>query len=226
MFITFEGIEGSGKSTVMDRVQEHLEAQGYEVVRTLEPGGSRLGQELRRILLDVSSTDLTSESELFLYLADRAQHVATVIRPALEAGKVVLSDRYADSTVVYQGYGRGLDPKLLHTFNDVAVGGLWPDLTLLFDLEPEQGLRRALTRNVRDGKAESEGRFEAESLAFHNTIREGYLTWAALYRKRFRLVDASQPLAAVVRDAIETVEQNFVKRPDSGEGPEMKKIDG
>ena len=163
MFITFEGIEGSGKSTVLTRVQEHLENQGYEVVRTLEPGGSRLGRQLRRILLDMESRDLTGESELFLYLADRAQHVATVIRPALEAGKIVLSDRYADSTVVYQGYGRGLDPKLLHTFNDVAVSGLWPDLTLLFDLPPEVGLKRALTRNVREGKADSEGRFEPKA---------------------------------------------------------------
>lgn len=225
MFITFEGIEGSGKSSVMDRVQEHLEGQGYNVLRTLEPGGSRLGRELRRILLGMESTDLTGQAELFLYLADRAQHVATVIRPALEAGKIVLSDRYADSTIAYQGYGRGLDVKLLHTFNDVAVDGLWPDLTLLLDVPPEEGLRRALTRNMREGKAETEGRFEAESMAFHNTVREGYLNWAALYQKRFRLVDASQPLAAVVRDAIETVDNNLIKRPDSGEGPEMKKID-
>jgi len=219
MFITFEGIEGSGKSTVMGRVQEHLEAQGFDVLRTLEPGGSRLGRHLRKILLDMESRDLTGESELFLYLADRAQHVASVIRPALEAGKVVLSDRYADSTVVYQGYGRGLDPKLLHTFNDVATKQLWPDLTLLFDLEPEVGLKRALTRNLREGLADSEGRFEAESLAFHSRIREGYLTWAALYRKRFRIVNAEQDLAEVVRDAIEIVDQNLVKRADSGEGP-------
>ncbi len=225
MFITFEGIEGSGKSTVMDRVEQHLAAQGYDVLRSREPGGSRLGKELRRILLDMQSTDLTGESELFLYLADRAQHVATVIRPALEAGKIVLCDRYADSTVVYQGYGRGLDPKLLHTLNDVAVGGLWPDLTLLFDLTPEQGLKRALTRNVREGLDQSEGRFEAESLAFHDKVREGYLTWAALYRKRFRIVDASQPLAAVVRDAIETVEQNFLQRQDAQDGPRRQTLD-
>jgi len=225
MFITFEGIEGSGKSTVMDRVEEHLAGQGYDVLRTREPGGSRLGRELRRILLDVQSSDLTGESELFLYLADRAQHVATVIRPALEAGRVVLCDRFADSTVVYQGYGRGLDPKLLHTLNDVAVAGLWPDLTLLFDLTPEEGLRRALTRNMREGLDQSEGRFEAESLKFHNKVREGYLTWAALYRKRFRLVDASQSLAAVVRDAIETMDQNFIKRPDSADGPQRQKLD-
>lgn len=224
MFITFEGIEGSGKSTVMERVREHLEAQGYEVVLTREPGGSRLGRELRRILLDVESRDLTGQAELFLYLADRAQHVATVIRPALEAGKIVLSDRYADSTVVYQGYGRGLDTKLLHTFNEVAVDGLWPDLTLLFDLDPEQGLRRALTRNVKEKKVESEGRFEAESIEFHTRIREGYLTWGALYNKRYRMVDASQGLVEVVRDAIEVIDQNLVKRPDSSEGPKLQTL--
>ncbi|BBD08923.1 dTMP kinase [Desulfovibrio ferrophilus] len=224
MFITFEGIEGSGKSTVMGRVQEHLEAQGYEVLRTLEPGGSRLGRQLRKILLDMESRDLTGESELFLYLADRAQHVASVIRPALEAGQVVLSDRYADSTIVYQGYGRGLDPKLLHTFNDVAAGGLWPDLTLLFDLSPEVGLKRALTRNLREGLADSEGRFEAESLEFHNRIREGYLTWGSLYQKRFRTVNAEQGLAEVVRDAIEVIDQNLVKRADSSEGPKPKTL--
>ncbi|WP_461208804.1 dTMP kinase [Desulfocurvus sp. DL9XJH121] len=225
MFITFEGIEGSGKSTVLNRVQEHLEGQGYEVVRTLEPGGSRLGRQLRKILLNLESRDLVRESELFLYLADRAQHVATIIRPALEAGKIVLSDRYADSTVVYQGYGRGLDPKLLHTLNDVAVAGLWPDLTLLFDLSPEVGLKRALTRNVREGKAESEGRFEAEALPFHKRIREGYLTWAALYRKRFRLVDAEQELARVVRDAIEIVDHNLAERADAHDGPKRRTMD-
>lgn len=224
MFITFEGIEGSGKSTVMGRVQEHLEAQGYEVLRTLEPGGSRLGRELRKILLGMESRDLTGETELFLYLADRAQHVASIIRPALEAGKVVLSDRYADSTVVYQGYGRGLDPKLLHTLNDVATAGLWPDLTLLFDLTPEVGLKRALTRNLREGLSNSEGRFEAESLEFHERIREGYLTWASLYQKRFRIVDAEQGLAEVVSVAIETIDQNLVKRADSGNGPKPKTL--
>lgn len=225
MFITFEGIEGSGKSSVLDRVQEHLVAQGYDVLRTREPGGSRLGVELRRILLAVDNADLTAEAELFLYLADRAQHVGTVIRPALAAGRVVLCDRYADSTVAYQGYGRGLDPALLHTLNDEAVRGLWPDLTLLFDLPAEQGLRRALTRNLREGTHQTEGRFEAEALAFHETVREGYLTRAALYNKRFRVVDASKPLAAVVAQALEIVGQNLRKRPESVQGPAPRTLE-
>lgn len=213
MFITFEGIEGSGKSTAMRRVAEELRGRGFKVVETLEPGGSRLGKELRRILLDMASRDLTGESELFLYLADRAQHVTEVIRPALAAGKIVLSDRFADSTVVYQGYGRGLDPKLLHSFNDVAISGLWPDLTLLFDLPVEVGLKRALARNVREGKCDEEGRFEAEELDFHERIREGYLTWAAIHQDRFRIVDAEASIEEVVEFSLRRVLAKTGEKP-------------
>jgi len=192
MFITFEGIEGSGKTSQIMRVEAWYRKRGYEVLRTFEPGGSRLGMTLRRILLDVQTKDLTSQAELFLMLADRAQHVIEVIRPALAAGKVVLCDRYVDSTVVYQGYGRGLDPKELHHFNSVAIGGLWPERTFLLDLEPEKGLRRALSRNVAEHKTQNEGRFEAESMEFHTRVREGYLTLAALHKERIKLVDAAQ----------------------------------
>lgn len=202
MFITFEGIEGSGKSTALQGLAAWLQQRGHGVAVTREPGGSRLGRTLRSILLDLGNTDITPEAELFLYLADRAQHVAQVVRPALDEGMVVLSDRYADSTVVYQGYGRGLDPMMLRQFNDVAVGGLWPDLTILLDLEPEAGLNRALARNVREGMHAAEGRFEAESLAFHTRVREGYLTWAALHGGRYRVVDATQSPEDVVRDVV------------------------
>ena len=191
MFISLEGMEGSGKSTVLKRLHAWLEAEGYEVLLTREPGGSELGKTLRALLLDVENTDITSEAELFMYLADRAQHVSQVIKPALEEGKVVLCDRYADSTVVYQGYGRGLDPNLLHSFNEVATKGLWPDVSLLLDVEPEIGLRRALSRNIEQGLSRAEGRFEAEAMEFHSRVREGYLTWAALNNKRFAVVDAS-----------------------------------
>ena len=167
MFITLEGMEGCGKSTQCALLVEHFTRLGFDVLRTLEPGGSVLGKELRRILLDPANSDLSPVSELFLYLADRAQHVGTVIRPALAQDRVVICDRFADSTVVYQGYGRGLEPSLLRQLNDTAVQGLWPDATVLLDLAPEQGLRRALTRNMRENKARTEGRFEAESLAFH-----------------------------------------------------------
>lgn len=191
MFVTFEGIEGAGKSTAIDALSAWLEARGLRVRRTLEPGGSRLGKSLRAILLDLANTDISSEAELFLYLADRAQHVKQVIRPALEQGQVVISDRYADSTIVYQGYGRGLDVERLRALNEVAVAGLWPDLTFLLDLEPEIGLKRAFARNEQEGKASKEGRFEAEALSFHHRVREGYLAWAAKSPQRFRIVPAA-----------------------------------
>ncbi len=192
MFITLEGTEGSGKSTVLERLKNWLMEEGHGVVLTREPGGSRLGRTLRSILLDIASKDLTGEAELFLYLADRAQHVQQVIRPALDEGMLVLCDRYADSTVVYQGYGRGLDPKLLHQFNEVAVRGLWPDLTLLLDIDPEIGLKRAMSRNLAEGICNTEGRFEAEAMPFHHRIRDGYLAWAAVNRSRFAIIDASK----------------------------------
>lgn len=191
MFITFEGIEGSGKSSQIMRTEAYLRAKGRDVLRTFEPGGSQLGMTLRRILLDIKTKDLTSQAELFLMLADRAQHVIEVIRPALAAGKVVLCDRYGDSTVAYQGYGRGLDPKQLHQFNLLAVDDLCPDKTFLLDLEPEVGLRRAFNRNIAENKTQNEGRFEAESMDFHNRVREGYLTLAALNKERITLVDGA-----------------------------------
>lgn len=206
MFITFEGIEGSGKSTQIGLLEEWLQERGRTVLRTLEPGGSRLGKDLRGILLDMANTDLCSEAELFLYLADRAQHVRQVVRPALEAGQVVLCDRYADSTVAYQGHGRGLDPKLLHQFNDVAVAGLWPDRTYLLDLPPEVGLRRAFARNEEQRKAASEGRFEAESLSFHSRVREGFLALAALHGERFLVLDGDRPAREVFQDIARDVQ--------------------
>ncbi len=209
MFVTLEGIEGTGKSTQIRLLSDYLESRGLEVVLTREPGGSRLGQELRRMLLHLDNRDMAPTAELFLYLADRAQHVAQVIRPALAAGKWVVSDRFADSTVVYQGYGRGLDPKLLHSLNEVAVDGLWPDLTLLLDLPAEVGLNRALARNLREGKSREEGRFEAEALEFHNRVREGYLTWAALHPERFRVVDAAGAPEDVFRHIRASLDQGL-----------------
>ena len=199
MFISIEGIEGSGKSTAMAGLVNRLESLGFSLLCTREPGGSRLGAPLRAILLDPANTEILPYTELFLYLADRTQHVGSVIRPALERGLAVITDRYADSTVVYQGYGRGLDPALLRQLNDIAVGGLWPDITFLLDLPAETGLRRALSRNSSEGSHQREGRFEAEHLDFHIRIREGYLAWAALNHPRFRVIDASQAQEDVLR---------------------------
>lgn len=190
MFITFEGIEGSGKSTVLDRLCARLADQGRFFIRTREPGGSEMGKALRALLLDARQS-IAPEAELFLYLADRAQHARQVIRPALDRNIPVISDRYADSTIVYQGYGRGLDLEELFRLNELAVGGLWPDLTVLLDVDPAAGLARAKARNIEKGLDVSEGRFEAEDLAFHQRIRQGYLTWADRHADRFRVVDAS-----------------------------------
>jgi len=205
MFITFEGIEGTGKSTQIKLLKAHLESLGLGVRTTCEPGGSRIGAELRRVLLSLDNRDLCPRAELFLYLADRAQHVAQVVRPALDAGEIVLCDRFADSTVAYQAYGRGLDEELLHTLNGQAVDGLWPDLTILLDIAPEAGLTRAVERNRAEGKTVAEGRFEAESLAFHARVREGYRSLARRFPQRMRLVDASgsiEEIASAVRQHV------------------------
>lgn len=205
MFITFEGMEGSGKSTAMTRVGKWLEGKGFEVLYTREPGGSRLGKELRAILLDARNADIVPRAELFLYLADRAQHAATVVRPAINRGAFVLSDRFADSTVVYQGYGRGLDVEVLHGLNAMAVDGVWPDATLVFDVDVATGLSRANARNEAEGKTVAEGRFEAESLAFHSLVREGFLDLAGKEPGRFAVVDGTKTpdeVFAAARDVV------------------------
>ncbi|GFK95588.1 Thymidylate kinase [Fundidesulfovibrio magnetotacticus] len=200
MFITFEGVEGSGKSTQIALAKDWIETQGREALATRQPGGCALGLELRRILLDARNTHLDPTAELFMYLADRAQHVAQVVRPALEAGKAVLCDRFHDSTVAYQGFGRGLDVESLLGLGRLAAAGLAPDLTVLLDLDPEQGLSRARGRNHAAGASQSEGRFEALDLPFHQRVRQGFLELARREPARFAVVDASgDPVAVFAR---------------------------
>lgn len=186
--ITCEGIEGSGKSTQILRLAAHLRRQGREVVVTREPGGCPIADAIRRILLDPANQQLCPTAELLLYAAARAQHVEEVIRPALAQGAIVLCDRYVDATVAYQGFGRGLNLNLIEQLNQVASSGLVPDLTLLFDLPVVTGLGRALARNA--VALENEGRFEAESLAFHQRVRDGYLQGAS-QAARFSIIDAT-----------------------------------
>ena len=212
MFISFEGIEGSGKSTAQRLLAEHLQGLGYDPLLTREPGGCALGRSLRPILLDARTRGLSSRAELYLFLADRAQHVAEVIRPALEAGQTVLCDRYADSALAYQGYGRGLDPEHLRRINDMATGGLMPDLTLLLDLPVHCGLERAGLRNREEGTVLSEGRFDAESLEFHERVRQGYRSLAAEEPERFAIIDAAQPPEDVVLQCISAVEASLRQR--------------
>ncbi len=192
MFVTFEGIEGSGKSTQAELLGEALREMGLEATLSREPGGSELGRHLRRILLDANTTELTDEAELFLYLADRAQHVAQMISPALERGAIVIVDRYVDSTLAYQGFGKGVHPDLIPELNRIASQGVLPELTFLLDLEPELGLRRARSRNAELGKEQGEGRFEARELAFHQRVREGYLRLADKEPRRIVRLDANR----------------------------------
>lgn len=201
MFLTIEGIEGAGKSTFLGLLEAELVKRGVDFLRTREPGGCALGRQIRPLLLDASQK-VSDRAELFLFLADRAQHVADTIRPALERGQWVICDRYADSTIAYQGYGRGMDPEELQKLNDYATGGLWPDITFLLDLPAEVGLGRALARNGREGLTQSEGRFEAEALAFHQRIRDGFLARAARWPQRFRVLDAAQTPDAIVAQAM------------------------
>lgn len=205
MFLTVEGVEGAGKSTFIGLLEDELRKRGVDFLRTREPGGCALGRQIRPLLLDVSQ-QVSDRAELFLFLADRAQHVADTIRPAIERGQWVICDRYADSTIAYQGYGRGMDPEQLQMLNDYATGGLWPEITFLLDLPVEEGLGRALARNGREGLTQSEGRFEAEALAFHQRIREGFLARAARWPERFRVLDASQAPETVLAQAMACLE--------------------
>jgi len=188
-FITFEGIEGSGKSTQIRALKLHLERGGHRVVATREPGGCPLADAIRAILLDPANQALVPRAELLLYAAARAQHVAEVIRPALASGAIVLCDRFADATTAYQGSARGLDTRLVATVNAIASAGLTPDLTLLLDFPVELGLSRARQRNRQEPWHE-EGRLELEALDFHQRVRAAYLELAA-HAARFRIVDAS-----------------------------------
>ena len=187
-FITFEGIEGSGKTTQLLHLFDHLQARGYQAVATREPGGCPISNAIRALLLDPENGTMTSRTELLLYSAARAQHVIEFIRPALAEGKIVLCDRFSDATTVYQGAGRGLDMTQLEDINRFAADGLTPDMTLLLDYPAEAGLQRARARN-RSDNLESEGRFELEALSFHQRIRQGYLDLAK-QKERFHVIDA------------------------------------
>jgi dTMP kinase len=186
-FITFEGIDGSGKSTQLRMLASELRLRGREVVTTREPGGTPLGKRVRKVVLDAEE-QVDPLAELLLYAADRAQHVRRLVRPALESGHFVLSDRYADATVAYQGAGRGFPEELVAEVVALATGGLMPDLTLIFDLTVEESRRRAEQRSL---KGDKQDRLDAEDAAFHTRVRDAYLRIAAAEPERVRVVDAS-----------------------------------
>jgi dTMP kinase len=185
LFITLEGVEGAGKSTLMPYVAEILSKAGNEVIQTREPGGTKTGEQIRNILLDSKNVRLTDDTELLLMFAARAQHIHEVINPALATGKIVLCDRFTDASYAYQGGGRGIDSSRIQILEDWVQQGLKPNLTLLFDLDVETGLRRA-------GKRSEADRFEQEEASFFERIRSCYLDRAKNEPERFRIIDSSQ----------------------------------
>jgi len=189
-FITFEGVEGCGKTTQIKLLSELLSARGIRAVLTREPGGCPIADKIRAILLDAENRALAPLAELMLYAAARAQHVTEVISPALEAGQIVLCDRFCDATVAYQSFGRGIDRGIIDNLNRHACQGVSPDLTVLVDCDPRVGLERA-RRRIEATSGPREERFELEELAFHNQVRAGYLQLAADEPDRFIIIDGS-----------------------------------
>ena len=202
-FITFEGIEGCGKSTQLSLLKTRLEKGGRAVLGVREPGGTLLGEQVRSVLLNTTEEGIDPWAELFLYEACRAQLVAKVIRPALIEGKVVLCDRFYDSTLAYLGFGRGLDKEKISGLNTLATGGLVPDLTILVDCAEDVGLKRAWAR-ISAASGAKEDRFEKEDAAFHSRVREGFLE-IARGAPRVRVVDGSREIATVHREICDII---------------------
>jgi dTMP kinase len=199
-FITLEGPDGGGKTTQARLLADWLRERGHDVVLTREPGGSGIGDRIRAVLHDPANTAMDARAEILLYSADRAQHVAQLIRPALARGQIVVSDRYADSTLAYQGYGRGLDLEMLRAITAFATGGLAPGLTLCLDIAPQAGLARR-----RSGEGEW-NRLDAETLEFHQRVRAGYLELAGQEPARWVVIDADRPpgeVHAQIRGVVE-----------------------
>ena len=195
-FITFEGPEGCGKTTQIKLLADSLAEKGSRVLLTREPGGCPISDKIREVLLDAANSGMVPLTELFLYAAARAQHVSEIITPALEAGNIVICDRFTDATVAYQGHGRQLDLALIGQLNRLAIGQLRPHLTILLDCAVEIGLGRALAR-IEATKGAKEERFEQESIQFHQRVRAGYLQLAAAEPDRFVVIDGNQDIMDV-----------------------------
>ncbi len=202
LLITFEGTEGSGKSSQLEILARHLRRKGFDVVKTREPGGTGFGEQVRNLLLDVKNRRLDPRTELFLYLASRTQHLEEVILPALRSGKIVLCDRYSDATIAYQGFGRRLDMKIVRIAVDYAAKNIRPDRTFLLDLDVRKGLARVKARGRRD-------RMDREKMAFHERVRRGYLWLARTHKRRIHRIRASMDMGRVAREIREGAEQTL-----------------
>ncbi len=195
LFITFEGADGCGKTTQLNLLKDYLTAKGYAVILTREPGGKGLGEKIREILLNYDGK-VADRCESFLFLADRAQNIETIVKPAIESGKIVLCDRHTDSSVAYQGYGRGLDIEQIKMLNNLATGGKQPDLTLVFDVDIETSMQRV--GNEKD-------RMESSSKEFFNRVRNGYLEMAKQEPERLKIVDSTKSIDEVHKRVIEII---------------------
>ena len=200
LFITFEGADGCGKTTQSKLVQEYLEQSGYEVVWTREPGAKGLGQKIRELLLHYDG-DVAPMCEAFLFLADRAQHIEHLVKPAVESGKIVICDRHTDSTIAYQGYGRGEDIKQLKYLNELATGSIKPDLTFVFDVTTDVAQQRV---------GDEKDRMESAGIEFHKKVRQGYLEIAKLEPERVKVIDANNGIEKVFEDT-KKILNNFLK---------------
>lgn len=200
-FISLEGIEGSGKSSQVKLLAEHLRTKGHNVLETVEPGGTRIGGKIRKLLLEPKN-QMDPLAELLLYYSSRAQLVREVIYPEIQKKTVVITDRFTDSTVAYQGYARGIELSIIHALDDIVVPDMKPFLTILLDLDVEEGLRR-------NRRAQKEDRFELETVEFHNRVRQGFMKIAEEEPERVKIVDASRSTEEVSRDIIRIVEESW-----------------
>ncbi len=199
IFISFEGIEGTGKSTQVELLGKYLKSKGFSVTKTAEPGGTRISLKIRDLLLSTDSTDMDPLTELLLYNAARVQHIKEIIMPALLRGNVVVTDRFSDSTTAYQGYGRGIDLKLIDSVDVVATNRLRPPLTVLLDIDVETGL-------MRNRKIQKQDRLELEEVSFHERVRKGFINIAAKEKERIILIDCSGDIEAVHKKVIAIAE--------------------
>lgn len=200
IFITFEGPDGAGKTTQIKLLEQHLRQRGYNVLVTREPGGTPVGEEIRKILLNPNHQGMDALTEMYLYAASRAQHVRQVIKPALEKGMVVLCDRFVDSSIAYQGFGRGLGMDVVEAVNRYALDDIQPDLTLFFNIRPEEALARGRMRS------KDIDRLESEELDFHRRVYQGFLTLQGKYDRRIKEVDATRNVEEVFKQVLELVE--------------------
>lgn len=214
LFLTFEGLDGTGKTTQMHLLAGRLRALGYEVLETVEPGGTSVGGQIRRILLDAANQELCPTAEMLLYFASRAQNVEERILPALARGAIMLSDRFTDSTMAYQGYGRGLGEQAVLELDRIACRGLVPDLTLLIDIDPETSLARARSRNLE--AAGSQTRMDEQAAEFYRKVGDAYALMAAREPRRFRLIDGRADADTVALRVWEAVRPIISDRSESG----------